>query len=70
LKDKKRIFEMTNRELAKYVTKKGCRFFYHAKKHDMYINPVTGGVAGILRHWTQQVDAGTLAGIKKDLGIK
>ena len=63
------VIEMTNAELVKRIVKKGCILLRHGGNHDLYINPATGGVAPILRHWTQQVNAGTLASIKKLLGL-
>ncbi|MCL1885428.1 MAG: type II toxin-antitoxin system HicA family toxin [Dehalococcoidia bacterium] len=60
---------MTNRELVRKLKKKGIIFLGHDKKHDVYYNPATGGEARILRHWTQQVDTGTLKDILDDLGV-
>jgi len=60
---------MTNAELIRRIVKLGRAFHSNGKKHDVYINPVTGGKARILRHWTQQIDADTLSKIKKDLGM-
>ena len=60
---------MTNAELVRRLKKNGIKFLAHDKKHDVYYNPKTGGETQILRHWTQQVDSGTLHRILKDLGL-
>jgi len=60
---------VTNAELVKRIVKQGCIFHHHGTGHDVYFNPATGGKARVLRHWTQQVKAGTLASIKKSLGL-
>jgi len=60
---------MTNAELVKKLKKKGIKFLAHGSRHDIYYNPKTGAQASILRHWSQQVDAGTLSSIRKNLGV-
>jgi len=61
---------MTNAELVRKITRQGCKFFAHGGSHDVYINPLTGGKARILRHWSQQVKPKTLSNILKDLSLK
>jgi len=59
---------MTYAELVRKLKKRGAKFVAHDKKHDVYCNPKTGGMAPIPRHWTQQVPPGTLRDILTDLG--
>jgi len=60
---------MTNAELVRKLTKIGIRYLEKKKRHDVYYNPANGKRTLILRHWTQQVDSGTLHRILKDLGL-
>lgn len=61
---------MTNSELVRYIRKQGIKLKSHGKKHDVYVNPVTGEEAQILRHSTKEVATGTKDRILEDLGLK
>jgi len=61
---------MTVGEFIRQLNKQGIRFKEHGKKHDVYINPVTGEKAQLPRHQSQEIKNGTKNQILKDLGLK
>ena len=61
---------MKTSELTKLAKKNGCRLLRHGSRHDVWINPKTGGKTEIPRHSTADVPTGTANRILKDLGLK
>ena len=57
-------------ELTKLAKKHGCKIDSHGSRHDIWINPKTGGKAPIPRHKRKDVPTGTADRIMKDLGLK
>lgn len=60
---------MTWRELEKIAVANGYEFVSHGKKHDKYVNRTTGSRIMIERHWSQEVRAGLLKTLKKEIGF-
>ncbi|MCL2078909.1 MAG: type II toxin-antitoxin system HicA family toxin [Oscillospiraceae bacterium] len=57
-------------ELTRLVKKQGCKLLRHGSRHDVWINPKTGGTTEIPRHQSSDVPTGTADRILKDLGLK
>jgi predicted RNA binding protein YcfA (HicA-like mRNA interferase family) len=57
-------------ELTKKIKKLGCRFLEHGSRHDIWINPKTGGKAQVPRHKSAEIPIGTVEDILKNLGLK
>lgn len=57
-------------EFIKSIKKQGIKFKHHNTKHDVYINPKTGGIARVPRHKSKDLKKGTIDGILKQLGLK
>ncbi|GHU91258.1 hypothetical protein FACS1894202_12400 [Clostridia bacterium] len=57
-------------ELVRLVKKRGCKLVRHGSRHDIWINPLTGGKTEIPRHQSEEVPSGMANGILKDLGLK
>jgi predicted RNA binding protein YcfA (HicA-like mRNA interferase family) len=57
-------------ELTRLAKKQGCYILRHGSRHDIWINPATGGTASIPRHKSEEVPTGTASQILKNLGLK
>jgi predicted RNA binding protein YcfA (HicA-like mRNA interferase family) len=57
-------------ELTRLAKKQGCQLLRHGSRHDIWINPKTGGTTEIPRHKAAEVPTGTANRILKDLGLK
>ena len=57
-------------EMVRYVKKHGCKLLYHGTRHDVWINPKTGGRTEIPRHRSKELPTGTANQILEDLGLK
>jgi len=55
-------------ELIRYIKKQGVKYQSHGKRHDIYINPKTGGRSEIPRHPAKELSTGTADGILKTWG--
>ncbi|MCL2604304.1 MAG: type II toxin-antitoxin system HicA family toxin [Defluviitaleaceae bacterium] len=56
-------------EITRLAKKHGCFIKRNGKKHDIWINPATGGTAPIPRHQGKEIPTGTEEDIKKKLGL-
>lgn len=56
-------------ELKKKAIKAGFRFVKHGARHDEYHNPKTGKTIQIERHWSQEIRAGLMNRLKKEIGF-
>ena len=61
---------MKTHEFTKKISKAGCYITRHGKKHDIWLNPKTGGETTVDRHGSQELAKGTVDGMLKDLGLK
>ena len=61
---------MKKSEAEKFLKKMGARFSEQNKKHEVWINPVTGAEARLPRHAAQEIATGTWQKILKQLGYK
>lgn len=60
---------MKTSELVKLMQVAGCKFINHGKRHDIWINPVTGEYIIVPRHGSKEVPKGTERDILKKAGI-
>ena len=58
---------MKTSELKRLLKRSGCYCLRNGGRHDIWINPQTGGTAPIPRHDAQEVRPGTLQNIKASL---
>ena len=61
---------MKTSEITRLAKKNGCQVLRHGSRHDVWINPKTGGTTSIPRHKADEIPAGTANQILKDLGLK
>jgi len=57
-------------ELTRLAKKRGCRIERRGSRHDVWINPQTGGKTAVPRHKAEEVPTGTANRILSDLGLK
>lgn len=57
-------------EMIRYIKKNGCKLHRNGARHDIWINPATGGEAQIPRHSSKELKTGTANKILEDLGLK
>lgn len=57
-------------ELTKLIKRKGCYLERQGTRHEIWVNPKTGGKSQIPRHPGKEVPTGTVNRILKDLGLK
>lgn len=60
---------MTWKELKLIAESRGYVFRKHGKKHDQYVNPETGSLIQVERHWSQEMRKGLLKTLKKEIGF-
>lgn len=60
---------MKYNELYRRLKKAGCFLDHHGGRHDVWVNPKTGGRTEFGRHGSQEVPIGTLKSIYKELGL-
>ena len=60
---------MKTSELKRLLSRKGCYFVKHGKRHDRWYSPITGAKFSVPRHDAQEVDSKTLEAIKKQAGV-
>lgn len=56
-------------ELKVIAENHGYKFVRHGKKHDKYVNPETGSIIMIERHWSQEIRTGLYKTLKKEIGF-
>ena len=61
---------MRTSEFIRKLKKLGIRFESHGGNHDWYYNPKNGKRAQIGRHHQEEIGAGLVNKIMKDLGLK
>lgn len=57
------------KELIKILQEHGYQFDGHGKKHDRYLNPITGEIIMVERHGSQEVRKGLMMALKKKIGF-
>jgi len=61
---------MTVGELVRRLKKNKCQILRHGSRHDIWINPKTGGTTQVPRHPSKELPTGTANRIQADLGLK
>ena len=61
---------MTAGEMVRLLKKHGCKLIRHGARHDIWMNPETGGMAEIPRHPSKELPTGTANDIKSKLELK
>ncbi len=56
-------------ELKRIAIKHGFVFYRELKGHDIYMNPETGAKIMLERHQSQEVRAGLMHKLKKEIGF-
>jgi predicted RNA binding protein YcfA (HicA-like mRNA interferase family) len=57
------------KELIKIATERGYELRTHGKKHDIYINKITGERLIVERHGSQEIRTSLMKYLKKQLGF-
>ena len=57
-------------ELVRLLKKNKCHILRHGSRHDIWINPKTGGTTQVPRHPGKELPTGTANRIQEDLGLK
>ena len=55
--------------MRKKAIEHGFVFFKHGSRHDIYVNKETGKIIQIERHWSQEVRAGLMKKLKREIGF-
>ena len=63
------IIYMKTNQLVLELIAAGCVVRRHGKRHDMWMNPLTGGIAMVPRHGSTEISIGTERDIRKRLGV-
>ena len=61
---------MKHSELIRALIKAGCFIKRHGSKHDIWVNPKTGGRTSVPRHGSKEIEDETVKSILKGLLIK
>uniref|UniRef100_UPI003FEEBC1F type II toxin-antitoxin system HicA family toxin n=1 Tax=Prevotella sp. TaxID=59823 RepID=UPI003FEEBC1F len=61
---------MKHSELIRALIKAGCFIKRHGSKHDIWVNPKTGGRTSVPRHGSKEIADETVKSILKGLLIK
>lgn len=57
-------------ELAKLLSKNGCKCIEHGKEHDKWFSPLSQKYFMLPRHPSKEIPTGTANRILKDAGLK
>ena len=60
---------MKTSELKRLLSRNGCYFVRHGKKHDRWYSPITGAKFSVPRHDAHEVDKETLKAIREQAGV-
>lgn len=60
---------MKTKQLVAELISAGCVILRYGKRHDIWLNPVTGGFTEVPRHESAELPKGTECTIRKKLSV-